>query len=42
MPPALEAVRVLYADDRRDGLGLGKVMQADIGDAQVANEPGLA
>lgn len=40
--PHADAVHVLYADHRCDGLGLGEVFGADVGDAQVADEPGVA
>ena len=37
-----DAVPVLDADHRRDGLGLGEVVGLDVGEAQVADESGLA
>ena len=37
-----DAVGVLHADDRRDGLGLGQVRGRGVGDAQVPDQPGIA
>jgi hypothetical protein len=38
----VEAVPVLHADDRRDRLGLGQLVDGHAGDAQVADQAGLA
>jgi hypothetical protein len=38
----VEAVPVLYAHDRGDGLGLREMVRADIGDAQVPDQAGVA
>src|SRR3984957_15298924 len=38
----LEAVPVLHADDRRDQQGLGQLIDGDVGDAQVADQAGVA
>ncbi len=40
--PGAEPVQVLYADHRRDGPGLGEVFGLHVGQAEVADEPGLA
>ena len=42
LPAGVDAVAVLHADHRRDGLGLGEVLGADVGEAQVADQAGVA
>jgi len=38
----VDAVAVLHADHRGDGLGLGQVRGPDAGDTQLADQPGVA
>ena len=41
-PAGADAVPVLHADDRRDGLGLGELLRCHAGDAQVTDQSGVA
>jgi hypothetical protein len=40
--PRVEAVAVLHAGHRRDGLGLGQATWLACGQAQVPDQPGVA